>query len=417
MVFIPLYLLYSNGILVLTERNFWLLVATYFTAPLLLQFFGTSIYVLKARTMGRFFLVASLLMYYYYHVSLQWPWLLGSSFFFALIILSSKFSLQAYLFCVPFFLFWDPSILLILLLGFLISLLISRGFSYYILMEHVFHQKMYFTKAKFYGSSSAINNFSDIAFISNPLNLFRDAKKYFKIAFYKVSYTRLLLLLPLPFLFMIMFYSGKVVLSWNEVVRFSLFWCSGLLFAFLFTSSKTFISLGHPDRYIEYALLPALFIISQTNFFSYFNFGVILLIHFLFYIVINAKDLRRIFMGEANTWERKSFQSVRKYLFELQGKRIICIPMKLALHFADIHNHKYLWATTFVEPYVVPSFFDETFEIGNAPFPKSLKFLKDKYSLNTVVLMNIHLQKYQQQLKDLNARLETKIDNLSIFSI
>ena len=91
--------------------------------------------------------------------------------------------------------------------------------------------------------------------------------------------------------------------------------------------------------------------------------------------------------------------------------------MKLALHFADIHNHKYLWATTFVEPYVFPGFFDETFEIGNAPFPKSLKFLKNKYNLDTVVLMDIHLQKYEQQLRDLSACPETKMDNLTIYNI
>jgi vacuolar-type H+-ATPase subunit C/Vma6 len=214
-----------------------------------------------------------------------------------------------------------------------------------------------------------------------------------------------------------MFYAGKITLVWNEVTSFSLHWCAGLLFAFLFTSSKTFISLGHPDRYIEYMVIPALLIMSQSNFFSYFNFGSILLIHLLFYILINVRDLRRIFRGEANDWERKNFQTARDYLTKRQGRRIIFIPMKLALHFADIHNHKYLWATTFVEPYVAPSFFDETFELGNAPFPKSLKFLKNKHNLDAVAIMNIHLQKYERQLKDLNAHLEFKTDNLSFFNI
>ena len=206
----------------------------------------------------------------------------------------------------------------------------------------------------------------------------------------------------------------------TEVHPMFFLWFSGCIFAFIMTSFKIFSSFGQPERYLEYALFPGVLLISETNFISFLpsNYYWLILIYIFFYILTNSKQI--YFYSKNNIKKEVYEESIKKlkiYFSDKSHRRILSVPMKFVLNLADNHNHKYFWASPFIEPYIKPEFWDETFKIKAFPFPKSLIYLKKKYNLDTVIIEKKYLSDYEDELITLKAVLVNTIEDWLIYLI
>lgn len=414
LVILLYFFLWNERFLIHNFNEFVYGILIYFLSPIGLQFNGTPIYCLKARTIGRFSLYASFLAFYFFISKGLLLYLFVSMFFFAIIIVSSKFALQGFIFISLFICFKYPLVLLIIPGGFIMSLIFTFGFSYYILKEHVVHQYTYFKKAKYYGTSSAINNIDDIKFLINLKNIIKFPYKYFNNFVYNFSYTRLITLLPILILTIILISTRQIYLNFNLIDTYLLLWILGCLFAFIFTSTKTFISLGQPIRYLEYMILPMSIILLKSGIFEYLTIVGVCIVYGIFYIFTNFTYLIRIFFGKKQKNASEiDLENLRKFMNEKDASRIISVPMKFSINLADIHKHKYLWRFGY---FPIP-FYDEAFKPGRAPYPKSIPFLKSKYNLDTLIIQKSNEKEYEKDLKILKAELLENFGNINVYAI
>ncbi len=418
-IIIIFIVLYKHKLWIDSNNSFCYVCTCYFLSPILLQFRATSIYSVKARTMGRFFLISTLVFFYLFHVCGSYLFFIASAVSFSFLLLSSKFALQAFTFIALCLFFWYKSLLLLILCGFVISIIISKGFCLRSLREHINHQKMYFKKMKYYGSASSINNIKDLKFLGNVFNFFKSPLNYLDILLNRITYTRIVFLMPLFFIFLIFLSFGNVSINFtNTNLTFLLLWLFGCVFAFVITSFKYFISLGQPDRYLEYAIFPVMLIILQSNLLNYFGNVYSLIPFFLFfYFISNSKNLYFALRKEGKGGKNDQYTKLNEFLLDTEECRIVFVPMKLALYFAQNHKHKYFWASPFIEPYVKPEFWDETFKKGRFNFPNSLVNLKEKYNLDTIVMDKDYYKEYKSDLDNLNAKVAYNLKDYSVYKM
>lgn len=413
--------LYTKELWILSPNDLFLAISVYFLSPMLLQFHATPIYSVKARNLGRFFLIGSLVFLHLYETTSNWSFLLLSSLFFGLILITSKFALQAYLFIVFVFIFVYPEILIVMTTGFLLALIISRGFVIHVLKEHIAHQKMYFRKMKYYTTASVINNLEDIYFIFNIKNIFKKPLSYAKHVFYNITFTRIIFLMPDYFICLFLLCGGH--LDGKRLFQadnyFLIVWLLACSLAFIITSFKAFVSLGQSYRYLEYALFPGTLLLVQIEFFNRFQSIWHLIVFYLgFYLLSNAKIAYRCRKRITdNRIQNQQIHRLRDKISRMQNRRVLCVPMKMALLLADIHKHQYFWASPFTEPTVKPSFWDETFRAKMFPFPKSIIDIYRKYHIDTIILDRNYFEDYQKELKQLEAICAHEYGNYLVYEI
>ncbi|MBN2406725.1 MAG: hypothetical protein JXJ19_03410 [Elusimicrobia bacterium] len=415
-VMVFFFILYGKSLWLTDSTGFYCAVLLYSFSPLLLKFQANSVYTLKARTMGRFFLTGSLVCFYLYVQAGGLLYLAGASLFFCLVLLSSKFTLQTYAVITAFMLAFSVKILLVLFLGFLLALAFSGGFYISVLRQHIEHQKMYFRKVKYYSAPSWMNNTEDIRYILNPVNIFRNPAGYFDKILYRITFTGAVFYMPVFAYFILRLASGAVVLG-PGAGSFLVLWTGACLFAFLATSFKALISLGQADRYLEYCVFPAVIIMMNSSFKGtlYENRIFVVIVLLAFYLATNFKHIY------VNIKKRKipddDYDRLERFLAGSDPLRILFIPMKTALRFAHIHKHMFLWASPFVEPYVKPGFWDDTFKKGRFLFPSSIGSLRDKYSIDCAILDSAYVEEYTSDLERSGFGFREAIGRYSVFGL
>jgi len=410
------FVVYRSGIWITSTRDFIFGIACYFLSPALLQFQASSVYSLKARSMGRFFLLCSFVLFYIYHTTGLHLCLAMSALIFALMLLSSKFAVQTSIFTIPLIAIRFPMVLVVPAAGFVLAVVLSGGFYLSVLREHIVHQKMYFTKMRHYGSASSIDRSADIRLLIDVRNLFRQPLTYATKWIYRVTVTRLLCVAPEFFVFGGLLLTNRTRLQASgDPVEFAVLWLFGCI---LGTVVSTWVkSLGEPERYLEYAVFPLVMLLLQSDLPGRLPLVGVLAFYLLFYCISNSRDLWRLFEGSSSQLQVASYAELKQYLARSAARRILFVPMKLALEFADDHRHKYLWASPFIEPYVCAEFWDTVFRKNRFPFPRSLPQLTHDYEIDIIAVHQTAMTEYRDQLAEVDAGFMFQSGNLYVYEI
>lgn len=218
---------------------------------------------------------------YLYFLNDNYIYLVLAIIFAGFSYLSSKFSVQAIVFMSIFlFLFtFDMEYLVVLVSGFILSMILSRGKYLEVLKEQVEHLKWYFIK-NIQGQMSVSNR-----------NSFKVLVDYFKTKRYKKIISALLFQntfiiiltrFPLVYLALYFIYEGYIT---NEKLELVDYFIISSFIIFFISSLKLFLFIGEAERYINYMVF---FIILKVSLFfeeEIFYLYTFIFYGFLFYIL------------------------------------------------------------------------------------------------------------------------------------
>lgn len=197
---------------------------------------------------------------YLYFLNDNYLFLILAIVFSGFAYLSSKFSVQAIVFMSIFlFLFtFDIEYLVVLIGGFILSMILSRGKYFEVLKQQVEHLKWYFIK-NIQGEMSVSKRNSLKVLVEYLKN-----KKYKKIIgalLFQNTFVIILTRFPLVYLALYFIYDDYIINGKLELVDY--FIISSFIIFFI-SSLKWFLFIGEAERYINYMVF---FIILKVSFF------------------------------------------------------------------------------------------------------------------------------------------------------
>ncbi len=227
-----------------------------FSPALLFTGAGPRAYQATPRVLGELYFNIAMVCAMVFHLEGGWGYGLFAVVSSALIFMSSKFSIQALVFILPvigiilksYFLFSLP------VLGFGLSLLLTRGHSLTIIRGQIGHLTLFARwTAKHYPNVQRKNRIKDI--INLPGYLLRAPSEAYRVAFLDNSY--LILIMRHPQLLILTFGIFQGGLQFQHPGLFFL-WCWAVagLVSFFVVSLRPFLFLGEPERYVEHGVIP-----------------------------------------------------------------------------------------------------------------------------------------------------------------
>jgi len=261
-----------------TSSNLPLVVSALFAfSPALLRIgSGPRAYNGSPRPLG--------LLLYLTHLSCAWVgfqshnlWLLlGSLIAGACILFGAKFATQALLFFgLLFCVFVTPYYALLLAGCFILAAFLTWGRVFKVLKGHFLHSLNYYqTMQKIflypsfgnYSLQAYFEKWKTIKTLFSPRTQFFARKRFAKdfiYWFYTESIPVHLFLTVFP-QYLFFFYYIFLYPSLEQFERFSFIWMAAGLFWFILTKIKPFLFLGEGERYLEFALLPSLFLLVDV---------------------------------------------------------------------------------------------------------------------------------------------------------
>ncbi len=214
---------------------------------------------------------------YLYFLNGNYIYLVLAIVFSGLAYLSSKFSVQAIVF-ISIFLFlstFDMEYLVVLVGGFILSMVLSRGKYLEVLKQQAVHLKWYFIR-NIQGKTSVSNRNS----IKELVGHFKN-KRYKKIVgalLFQNTYIIILTRFPLVYVALYFVYEGYITNSTLELIDY--FIISSFIIFFI-SSLKWFLFIGEAERYINYMVF---FILLKVTLF--FEENTLYLLLFIIYGII-----------------------------------------------------------------------------------------------------------------------------------
>jgi hypothetical protein len=263
----------------------------YAFAPALLRLgSGPRAYNGSPRVFGQFLYVVHLTSFFYAYSTANYFFWSVSILSGSLIFFSAKFGTQVLLFSgLVFGIVLFPTYFIILLLSCSVAYLITTGRVYKVIKGHILHSVFYVKHLQHINlHHSSAHNKSFRSYLSdvykNIIHLLRQRnlaalRTFLRWILYEPFFVHLLIFIFTCYLF-IPFYLIYNKNVFNSADLFLLTWSLAGLLVFLLTKIKILLFLGEAERYLEYALYPALFI--AIKFLMNNNFYLLLIIYFLY---------------------------------------------------------------------------------------------------------------------------------------
>lgn len=298
------------------------------TTPLLFPFLSARLTgISNARTLGNLLTFILYVIWYYVDINSQLQFLPVALLLVVLIVNTSQFALQNYIFTFLFYgVFAGSMLTLIFLLG-SVFLVLAIPFTRNIIYYKFQHWFWYFKNGEITGR----NKLSEL--IKTPYYLVKQPLKFFE--FFFVKFTPFIVLYSIPGIFLL----------WNQSFVFNgpLFYCANLFYSsiivFLITSLRPFLFLGESERYFEYTLtcfyviLMALYLnnnIPESTLLG-LVFSHIILIIFIF-IAKNYVQLSFIKLNSTGT--NHQLLSFLDFLKPIEKVNLLTYPIKLSVFLA-----------------------------------------------------------------------------------
>ncbi len=247
------------------------------------------------------------------------------------LFLTHRFALQSLIFISIFFSIVDHSFiyLLNLLLGFLIVLILTKGFYLRVAKGHLYNIYFWVVNYKFrfahqiYGLKSAkrmdwVGRIYSLLSLLSPIFLFAVNIWAFSAIIYLVLYLQKIPDFPINVIYF----------------KMSLWVIFFYIFGSIVLKIKRLIPIGEGQRYMEMASVPSV-VLSSVIFFYFFNkFGIItiavliflMLSNLLFVLLVQIKGI----IGDKNRSLTYDLKKTYKFINSLKGTpRIICIPHQI----------------------------------------------------------------------------------------
>ena len=351
---------------------------------------GPRAYQGTARTPGEFLFTLSMACSIIFFVDGVPLYLLLAGFFGGLLLLTSKFAAQVFLFfnLIIFFFYQDLIWPGVPCLGILFALLMTRGHYKEIAFGHLEHCQ-YYRKAisrRFYLVSNK-NQLKDLKTLLT--DLFRTPRKAAQTILMDNTYIQLITKNPQLFFVAFLFSAG---LSEKSDINTILYvWTFASLLAFFITSLRPFLFLGEAERYLEYALLPQFLLIGAEGLifpFAYFmiSYEIILYGIFvgIFVYMYRQKEKYMLDFKEMAAFV-KSDERIQKILpvYLNDALHLSYESGKGIAHFPGNFRNRFFPFTEFL------SFYEKVY-----PFPnEDLKGLMERYKYDAVCFSNEDIQK------------------------
>lgn len=235
---------------------------------------GPRAYQGTPRTLGELLFTLCLFCSVICHFDGGLLFLLLAGLFGGLLLLTSKFAVQVFLFFFLVFLiiFRDMIWVEVPLLSLFFAFLFSGGHYREVALGHWEHSR-YYQKAisgRFYLVTNK-NRLKDLKDLF--LNLYRAPKKAAQTLLMNNTYLLILIKNPQLVYLFFLFFAGLSVMEGVNI--FLLVWVGASLFLSLITSLKPFLFLGEADRYLEYALYPQFLLICTGGLLFPFAYWVL----------------------------------------------------------------------------------------------------------------------------------------------
>ena len=320
---IPSYVYFAAG----------LLFATY---PLLMRVGDSKNVAASARPLGEFLVVLAILFAILFTLEHNIIYLLLSIFSGALVLLSSKFGMQAWLFLsIILSLFqWNITFILIVLASYLVAIILSWGGYLRVLNGHIAHSNFMMRVRYRAGLGYKL-------LLKLPKMIFENPKRAIE-ELYKFPIVSIFIFSPLLF-FLVVFLSKDSHLIFESSFFNPFFiWGAGSLLICFFTSFEKTKFLGQAERYGDYSVF-ALVTIIPIYIYQFHNSRILwftLAAVVIYNLVLYAISLY--------VWlyiypSLKNLNLAVDKLKSLESKNIACIPINLSYQIAYQTDHKLLF--------------------------------------------------------------------------
>lgn len=228
---------------------------------------------------------------YMYFIFDNYIYLLVAIFFSSLTYLSSKFSVQALVFissCLFIFTL-EIEYIIVLLGGFVLSMIYSRGNYYEVLKQQLGHLKWYFFK-----NIRGEMGISDRNSIYTLINFLKtgEYKRFIKSLLFRNTF--IIVLTRFPFVYISLYFIFIEYQITNQLQLIDYFIISSVII-FIVTSLKWFLFIGEAERYLNYVVFFVFFKIVPffDNNLVWLNFFMIygLLFYILDFILVRKKKI------------------------------------------------------------------------------------------------------------------------------
>lgn len=204
-------------------------------------------------------------------------YLLFAIIFSGLAYLSSKFSVQAIVFISIFlFLFtYDMEYLVVLVGGFILSMILSKGKYLQVLKQQFEHLKWYFIR-NIHGKMSVSSRNSFKVLVEYFKN--KKYKRIISTLLFENTFVIILTRFPLVYLALYFIYDGYII---NGILELTDYFIISSFVIFFISSLKWFLFIGEAERYINYMVF---FILLKVTLF--FEENIFYLVTFIIYGII-----------------------------------------------------------------------------------------------------------------------------------
>jgi len=282
---------------------------------------------LSARKPGLLMVSVSLISLVHFSISGQIAWLVIATIFGGLVILTSKFSMQAYVIALlGIATTGELSALAVLILAFVLAILLSAGRYALIFAAHYRHLKNWALSQQFkLDGAGPFNPISvSLEFLQNLIAV-RPISEAFDIL-YDNLIVRVIANSPWIFLAAayVIWWSADVSIAGASIIAA---WLTAMLVAFVVTSFPYVRFLGQPERYLEYAIIPAILIVvpfttsgpwwGSAAYAVTFSVGIVLIVSYVYYFSRGSFS---------NPEFSRSIDGVSEALTKRQGDLILAQP-------------------------------------------------------------------------------------------
>lgn len=370
---------------------------TFLTYPALLNATPLRVYMGTPRPVGEWLFSVTMFSLWIYSMTGCWVWFVFAVLATALLLLCSKFAAQVFVFSSVFMAAWIGRVdtLLLIPLGLLTAILISKGHYLKVLEGQVQHSIFY---QRYIIKSHPIkerNQFRDL--LQLPGEIFRNPNKVFQTLYEKNTFSALLL--RNPYLLLVVYFWLLFPSVFLNEFRFLSGWLLSCILAFVVTSLRPFLFLGEAERYVEYAV-PAMSVLISAFLVEYGGKASWLIwLTMVIYSVIFAVGNHLILIRRCDKQKREELCQAIMWLSQLpENHRILPIPAHFlgrmiakethhqALFFSDNLNEKFLSGEEFLR--IFPQY----------PFPNTdLEYFIKRYRIDLVICEKRYILHIAQQ--------------------
>lgn len=314
----------------------------------------------------------------------------------ALVFFTAAFGFQVMLFFAPLIAVFFPIYFLIVIAALLMSILITWGRSWRLITTK-YHHLVYLYKSKMYYQQLALSTDVKQA-VSSFLRLL---KLFF--TFRIVEFFRTLFLNESPVIRNILGFHALIILFnyhyfWD--CKFLYVWMMASMCLFLITKLPGLRIIGKAERYLEYAICPAL--IVGVLFFSQFSYAIWLLVPYLLFCIIGIYVYNKEYIDN-HKGENNDFVAIREMFrkFNDQHKEGIIWTM-----------HPFLYKSMFFTKFPILGYYAGTINydlapkqevhdmLGNYPYPSFDFFdVLNRYQVSYIITTKTYFSNYLQKAK------------------